>query len=229
VASYHEPDPEDPALMNLRYAGFHTVADAMMTDRFKRMKTRSEGKRLHVECNSYLRYEADWLKSNLNAKLVHLVRDGRTYIQSAYVRDVYTPWDKQMPIVPHNDDPMAARWPSLSRFEKLCWYWNHSNTVLMESIPTCVQMEALFKDYTVFSAKLLKPLDIHISEQAWRKAVERPRNTKNRYLFRKQLKRWLFPGTTGPDRTPLGVWTADHQRDFENICGRTMKRLGYSI
>lgn len=100
AAVYHEPYEEDPIILNLRHAGFNRVADKMMTSRFDKMSERSAGRDIHIEINSYLRYEAPWLKKNLHADILHLVRDGRTFLPSAFVRDVYTPADIQRPSSP---------------------------------------------------------------------------------------------------------------------------------
>ena len=41
------------------------------------------------EVNSLLRYNAQWLKVNLNAKIVSVARDPKKVIRSIYLRNVY--------------------------------------------------------------------------------------------------------------------------------------------
>lgn len=217
--------------MNLRHAGFHRVVEQMLQARFADMAERSAGAAVHVEANSYLRYEARWLRDHLDARLVHVVRDGRTYVRSAYVRDVYTSADQQLPIVPRDDDPDAVRWSTWGRFEKICWYWNHSNAMLADGVSPCVKMEALFSDYAVLQERVLETFGVKVSEADWRRLVTRPVNSRKRYVVRRQIRRLLHRGPARGPMQPLDPYETwpDHQKEtFWSICGNTMKRLGYA-
>ncbi len=231
AAVYHEPYPQDVTILHLRYAGFNQVADQMLEERFQTISPKSEGKVLHLETNSYLRYETAWLQSNLNATCIRLVRDGRQFVRSAYVRSVYTPHDFQQPIVvPQDGDPYASKWGSMDRFEKICWYWQHTNNMLAQDVPNGIQMEMLLTDYEAFHRVILAPLNLRIAEPVWRDEVSRPANTQARYRFRTAVRGLVGRSARYRGPTPLPSWEewSDLQRDsFRRICGPTMEQLGY--
>ena len=231
AAVYHEPYNEDAIIMNLRYAGFNHVADKKMATRFVEMTRRSADSTLHIETNSYLRYETTWLRTNLDASLIHLVRDARTYLPSAFIRDVYTPNDIQQPIVPHDDSPYAEKWGTMSRFEKICWYWTHTNSMLAGSIQNHVHMEDLLTDYQALYEMILTPFGLNLDQTTWESEVKRPMNTKGRYRLRRTLRGLLgrAPNSHGTTLPPFERWTKEQQKSFHSICGETMERLGYKL
>ncbi len=230
AAVYHEPYAEDRANMALRYAGFDTVADGRMVTRFDEMTRRSSGHSLHIETNSYLRYEAPWLTENLDAELIHLVRDPRTFVPSAYARDVYTPADIQAPIVPRDSDAYAPKWQHMDRFEKICWYWNHSNTQLADTIPNCIHMESILNDYGALNENILQPFGLQIDKTTWQSEVSRPANTGLHYRCRRILRGLAgrAPGAHHMKLPPFPQWSPERQKGFSKICGETMERLGYT-
>lgn len=231
AAVYHEPYAEDRINMALRHAGLDTVADGKMATRFEEMTRRSAGHSLHLETNSYLRYEAPWLTQNLNATLIHLVRDPRTFVPSAFARDVYTPADIQAPIVPHDSDPYASKWQYMDRFEKICWYWNHSNTHLADTIPNCIQMESILDDYEALNAHILQPFGLQLDKRIWQNEVSRPANTRVRYRCRRILRGLAgrAPSAHHMKLPTFPEWSQDQQKRFSEICGGTMQRLGYKF
>ena len=226
----HEPYASDKTLLFLRYAGFNAVADARMEQRFAGIQSEHAGCETYGETNSYLRYEPRWLTENLDAKLLHLVRDGRTYVTSSYQRDVYTPHDIQMPIVPHDDDPHATRWGEMSRFERICWYWNHTNAFLADHVPALCRLEEAVKNYTAFQHKVLEPLDLDVDEASWRKTARYRRNTGIRYRLVQHARAALgrrnrYHAAAIPHWT---AWPREKTDIFWSLCGETMRRLGYN-
>ncbi len=229
AAVYHEPYAEDRINMALRHAGMGTVVDGKMATRFEEMARRSAGHSLHLETNSYLRYEAPWLAQNLDAKLIHLVRDPRTFVPSAYARDVYTPADIQAPIVPHNSDAYARKWQHMDRFAKICWYWNHSNTQLADTTPNSIHMESILDDYEALSEHILQPFGLQLDKAVWQNEVSRPANTRTRYRCRRIL-RGLSGRASRAHHMKLPAfpqWSTEQKKIFDEICGGTMERLGY--
>lgn len=227
---HHEPYRWDAQLFSLRAAGgFGEVLDGLLADRFVDLTGRAGDVDIYGEVNSYLRLETEWLRDNLAAQILYLARDGRDFVTSAYGRTAYTAWEMQLPIVPSDGDPAAREWRKMDRFERLCWYWAHTNQMLL-SEGNVMQMEKLISDWNYFREGLLEPTGVAVSETDWRRAVARPKNTSLEYRVKARVRR--LTGRSGPAvRKPLGRWTtwSDEQLSaFWKICGGTMLELGYS-
>jgi hypothetical protein len=139
-----------------------------------------------------------------------------------------TPRQRQLPIVPTDDDPFAEAWPEMSRFERICWIWQHTNEMLGASVQRHARLEDLIADHGAFRAALLEPMELAISEGSWRSAVNRPRNTSSDFRVRRMAARML--GRPGPgERLPHWTDWPDHlSAGFWRICGPTMHRFGYA-
>jgi len=228
---HHEPYPLDPRLIVLRYAGgFDAVLNELLEERFRSLLPGEGAAEFYGEINSYLRYEVDWLRSRFDPALIHLVRDGRDFVRSAYIRGVYTPLEPDGPIVPKDSDPYAGKWPRMSRFQRLCWYWMHTNEFLASKIGSAVRFEDLLQDYALFKERILDPTGIRVSEDLWRREVERPRNTSKGFRLRSRLVGLLRGRKSVPDLRPLPPWpdwNDEMTGQFQSICGQTMHRFGY--
>lgn len=228
---HHEPYPLDRTLMLLRHAGgCDRAVDQLLEARFEGLLQRAGAMEFYGEVNSYLRYEADWLRRRFDPLLIHLVRDGRDFVRSAWVRGVYTPQETDGPILPRDEDPYAERWSALSRFQRLCWYWTHTNEHLAARIEHRVRFERILGDYPYLKSRVLDPIGARIPEELWRREVGRPRNTSRGYRLRAAAFRLL----RGRDRLqrfdPLphwSKWDAQRSREFWEICGPAMRRFGY--
>jgi hypothetical protein len=229
---HHEPWPLDRQILGLSRTGrFSTVVDSLLEERFTAQFSERGAVPVYGEVNSYLRYNADWLRDRLSATLLHVVRDGRDFVRSAWIREAQRPAHAQLPIVPDDDDPFASRWGSMSRFERICWIWRHTNEMLAESVPVWMRLEDLLSSYETFRSKLLDPIGLDVSESRWRAEVGRPRNTSRRYVWRKAMRRFVRPEAFRQDtREPLPPWPqwdAQQRDQFWAICGQTMQRFGY--
>ncbi len=226
----HEPHPDDPLLLQLRYAGrFDRVVDDMLERRFRELLgDGSEVPEVYGEVNSYLRYEPDWLRRRFDPVMVHLVRDGRAFVRSVWIREVFTPGQPVGRIVPADDDPAAARWDDMDRFARICWYWAHTNAFLADRIETRLRFEDVLKDYGALAETILRPAGLDVPEAVWRREVDRPRNTSREYRVRDRVKRLVRRHTPPPAPLPRWEeWSEDRKRTFREICGPTMERLGY--
>ncbi len=230
---HHEPHEYDAKIVGLRRARlFDQALDGLLESRFDELISGMDGRyEIYGEVNSYLRYETDWLTRRFSAPLVRIYRDGREFVRSSYSRPVYTAQDGNLPILPCNDDPAARRWSSMTRFEKLCWYWNHTNSYLADHVPAGGKMERALTEYDYFHERILEPLGLEVPEESWSNLVSRPRNTSSRYN-REQLIRRLFSRTrraASPGSIPhWSKWNDEMTRQFWSICGDTMTRLGYT-
>ncbi len=230
---YHEPEEEDRVHFGLRHAGnFDKVMDDYLERRFQKLLPRlDQGVELYGEVNSYLRYEIEWLKKKFNPILFHLVRDGRDVVRSAYTRATYTLGDNKTMIVPDDRDPMAETWENTDRFQKLCWYWKHTNEYIAARVERTVLFEKLLTDYDYFKHHILEPLELSISYDTWTEAVKNPKNTSQRAILRKKIKQMVLLHPMEKRIKPLPHWSKwDNQRlkQFDEICSETMKKFGYS-
>jgi hypothetical protein len=221
--------PGDALILSLsRYGRSERAVDALLRQRFETLLPHDPGIELYGEVNSFLRYNADWLRRRFDPVLLHVTRDGRDFVRSAWERDVLTPRQRQLPIVPTDDDPFAEAWPRMSRFERICWIWRHTNEMLGASVERHARLEDLLASYAAFRAALLEPLGIDVPEPAWRAAVQRPKNTSSGFRARRMMARLL--GRAGPgERLPHWTrWSDELSEGFWRICGETMERFGYA-
>lgn len=227
---HHEPHAMDPKILQLRHAGFNQVVDGMLEQRFQQLLAAAGQAACYGEVNSYLRYEVDWLRRRFDPLMVHLVRDGRAFVRSAYVRGLYTPQELDGPIVPRDDDPYAARWAGMSLFERLCWYWTHTNEFLRRRLDGFVRLEDLLRDYDVLRKGVLDPARLSVSRETWAAEVRRPRNTSREFRLRQQVRHWVLRRQAAPTLRPLEHWSAwdsRHTDRFWEMCGETMRHFGY--
>jgi hypothetical protein len=228
---HHEPWPLDSRLMVLRRAGgFGKAIEPLLEERFAELMPAEGEAAFYGEVNSYLRYEAEWLRSRFDPVLIHLVRDGRDFVRSSYIRGVYTRNEPDGPILPRDDEPWAAEWGAMTRFDRLCWYWAHTNERLAATVGNPVRFEDLLRDYGIFRRRVLEPTGVEISEGTWRREIDHPRNTSRRYKMKTAAVRLLRGSDHLPRFDPLPPWRewdAARTARFWEICGPTMKRLGY--
>ncbi len=228
----HEPVKEDNRFLESRYAGvFETTIDARMAGRFRRVLADVGDVEFYGEVNSLLRFEVEWLRKIYDPVLIHLVRDGRNVVRSTYIRHVFTEHQLGSPTIPRDDDPFVSRWAGFNRFQKLCWYWRQANEYLAEQVPLHARFEDVIGSYDAFRASILEPTGVEVSEELWKREVERPKNTSRSFRAGARLRHLLRPRSHPMPIDPIPAWQdwdqemTDH---FWEICGSTMERFGYS-
>lgn len=229
---FHEPYEDDKRILFYRYAGvFDVVLDKMLKERFSHLIPPASCGKIYGEVNSYLRYEVDWLRANITQNLVFLTRDGRDFVKSCYVRHTFTSHDPQQSIIPKDDDPYAEKWQKLDRFEKLCWYWKHTNEYLFSKLKNPVQLEILLKDYSYFKEKILIPTGCNISSHIWEREIKKPKNTSKDYMKENMKRKIIFWRSFRNTNRPFPEyknWDKELTNKFWKICGDTMAKLGYT-
>ncbi|MFX0075456.1 MAG: sulfotransferase, partial [Candidatus Hermodarchaeota archaeon] len=146
-----------------------------------------------------------------DATIIHLIRDGRDVVRSMMARKTMTKDDPNTKhIYPLEGDPWKSKWSSMSRFEKLCWYWKTENEYLSLNLKDAIRFEDLISNYNYFHKNLLDPLNLEISEDLWRKEKESPKNVTTNYT----LPHWKD-------------WDTETLDSFNNICGEIMKDNNY--
>lgn len=228
---HHEPYRLDARFLNLRHAGvFGTTLDHLLEQRFSELLPQGEDLAFYGEVNSFLRYEVDWLRRRFDPVLIHLVRDGRDFVRSAYIRKVYTSFELDGPILPRDDDPYAARWAGMSRFQRLCWYWMHTNEFLASRCESFARFEDMLRDYDLFDSRVLQLTGVKIPRELWEREIGRPKNTSRDFRMKKMVREWVLGKRQGPSIEPLPSWKewdAETTDQFWQICGDTMNRFGY--
>ena len=151
--------------------------------------------------------------SNSNTKFFHLVRDGRDVVRSIMSRKSFADDGYKgayTGITPKNGDPYKNKWIKMSKFEKICWYWNTENKYLDKNISNRLNFEQIISDYSYLKEKLLNPLGLELSEKIWEDEIKKPKNITIEY----KIPHWK-------------EWTKRRTYTFNNICDETMKKLGY--
>lgn len=181
-------------------------------DIYKRIK--GSGINTYGEINPFLRRHISEIKKAFpNAKIFHLVRNGKKVVRSIMCRATFGAKDPLGEIVkPDNNSPYYAKWDNMSRFEKVCWMWQEDNRKMRNEAGYSIKFEELVSDYDYFKDKLLDYLNIYISKDKWGKYVNRPKNISPVYSFPEWKK-----------------WTEEQKNQFINICGEEMEINGYKI
>jgi len=218
---FHEPNfIEDVGSMERFYRDEALVRDYWQRFRqyeIYRRWARSPEKQVYGEVNGTIRYHVPGIRHVFpDARLFLLARDGRGVVRSVmgWPRFYGPRSTGAYAIALESDGPYAAAWESMSRFEKICWAWMESNEFLMKAIPrNCwFRLEALVEDYAA-AGGLFGEIGLQIGRSEWQEIVSRPSaNVSSSYAF-----------------PPWKDWQPTHQRQFREICGLTMEKLGYRI
>ncbi len=163
-------------------------------------------------------------------RVAYILRDGRSWVRSkmnwgnmydkrGLRRLVSRTWPTALDLP---DDPYRERWEAMSRFERICWSWTRLNE------------QALLAVERNPDARTFKFEEIFKSEE--------------RYTHLETMVEFLvaLPGMEGLTLGPLDGWldrkvhqsearfpawegwTAEHRRQFTEICGPLMERAGYA-
>ena len=184
--------------------------------RLKEIYWRTKGKKVNIygEVNPFLRLHAKAIKQVLpQAKLFHIVRDGREVVRSIYSREILGKSDPLNRLIkPPTTDPYFTKWSSMSRFEKICWQWQYDNRFIREAVGHTIQFEQLRSDFSYFKTYLTDYLGIDISESVWGSYVAQKQNITPTY------------------RLPhYKDWTNEQLSTFKEICGDEMRACGYEL
>lgn len=211
---YHEPIPEDFKALVSAHKSEQDARNYLITFRKQRMYelVRKSDAEIYGEVNSNLRYHANALTELFpNAKLVHLVRDGRDVVRSIMARKHYTNSSQaHHELAPGPDDPLHDQWHTLTRFEKICWLWLDANRRLRNDVNHYAKFEQSLKDYDYFHEKLEAYCGLHIGKDLWMEATSKPANTTEKF----PIPRWM-------------EWDAELTKSFNRICGEEMEKYHY--
>jgi hypothetical protein len=211
---FHEPLPEDFDAFCIAHKNQKSAFRYMNTYRKKKIYAlvKEADVKTYGEVNSALRYHVEAIpKCFPHAKTLHLVRDGRDVVRSFMARRHYTKEGKgHHALRPAKNDPWYDKWGKLNRFEKICWLWADANRRIRQHVVKYVKFEKTISNYNYFEENFENYLGLNIGKKKWVAAVNRPRNSTNRFT--------------------LPHWTEWGQRfcdSFEKICGEEMHAFGY--
>lgn len=212
---FHEPFPEAiPYQLAFKSAeaGYKYILE--FRRKYIYLRIRNLDATFYGEVNGYLRRHVKALKKTFpNATFIHLVRDGRDVVRSMYSRETMLPGAVGTRMIfPHKNDPYYGKWNTMSRFEKLCWYWTVENKYIRINIGKTVQFEKMLTNYKYFKKNVLEPLNLDISNTIWLEAKRQPKNISKTY----KLPYWT-------------KWTFKMRQTFEQICGEEMSACGYVL
>lgn len=167
---------------------------------------------IYGEVNSALRRHAEAFRRLLpGVRILHLVRDARSFVPSVMARSRFTRAD----IIHGEDRPptaeIAARWRTMDRFSKVCWMWTQENAYLRLHSDGLVRFEDITTDYALFKAQVLEPLGIEVDYSLWGEHARRPTNA-----------------TRGPRYAPFAEWPSTQVENLWRLCGEEMARYQYA-
>ena len=173
----HEPGPRWLRLLSNAYVG-----GAVSRDRAIQLlnRVRSPDRTFDVEASCLIYgLTGPILAAKADARVVHLIRDPRSYVRSAMNWGVHRPGGRPLNIVPYRRlapphiegrTPVTMmRWARTDQFARVCWTWHAMNRIMRdhglgEARFTTVRMEDLFDpgvEYAGF-VKILELAGLHV-------------------------------------------------------------------
>jgi len=142
------------------------------------LRNMKEDIEVYGEVNSVLRRHCNAIKNGFpTAKIIHLIRDGTDVVRSMMSRQTMTNKDKNTKnIAPKKGDLWYNNWEEMTRFERLCWYWDIENRYLNKNVEILIKFEDILSSYEYFKEKVLDFLGLNISKEIWQKEVNVPQN-----------------------------------------------------
>lgn len=242
VASRHQPEP-DLYDIGMDYAlGRIDDNEAAKMIAYSRAYVARELKRngidYFIESNNNLGYVIPLLRRVYpDYRIVHIVRDGRAYVRSAYSRRAphkYIKGETALILTPEDirerlradkfpEDPYFSRWEGMSRFERLCWLWTKMDGMIQDAMKNepralVVKFEDIF-DKDADYPGMHQIIDflglrdrIQLSPEELRGIMARPANESREFV----LPHWRD-------------WTPEQSGQFKSIAGAHMSRCGYEF
>ena len=218
---------------------------------FKQAVSRLRGSRQHIctqvhrnglstyiEANNNLAYLIPVVRTVFpDCRIVHLVRDGRTFVRSSYSKRVPTAgMDGTRPLVMTDQDPRRRlqatdfpdgpyydRWPEMSRFERVCWYWAKKDGIIRDALQgdsasITVRFEDIFDAGRGFPGvwQIADFLGLTEKLRAASPTVEQRMAAKEN-----PTEAFLLP--------PWDDWSPEQKDQFTRIAGPHMEAQGYSV
>jgi hypothetical protein len=222
IVSLHEPAPNFLRLGN-------DVASGKISQECARRRVTAERKlvlrkldpakvTMYIESNNMLFSLIPVIRSVFpKCTIIHIVRDGRDVVRSGFSRPWYASNDPMPRIRARDfpDDPFFSTWDELSRFEKICWWWQKRDTIIYESVENRADSITL-KYEDIFDKERGFPGVGKILEFVGLDAAFHADMFSNKVNFTKE---YVIPHWT--------EWDASLRRSFLTIAGERLTFYGY--
>lgn len=141
IEARHEPMPDFLRLgmefATGRASSIHARKRIVRDRRIVLKKLHKLNAKIYIESNNRLFSLIPVLRTIFkDCKIIHVVRDGRDVVRSGMSRSWYAP-DDLFPRIKASDfpeDPYFGEWGMMSRFEKICWWWQKKDNFIYKSV-----------------------------------------------------------------------------------------------
>lgn len=228
VFACHEPTPLLYRLSKSAYdqpAGegvWEALAAGFLTARDDQLRYALSCGRGYVETSPQGTFLAPAILASIpSVRFLHLVRDPRDVVRSGMRRRWYAGHSMdETRITPRSGSSEAARWGSMTPFQKNVWLWAETNRWILEfcaGLPAdrvlCVQAQRLF----VGDPEVLRGLFAFIGS---------PMPTQRRI---QRVLGKVLNGQRNGSFPSVADWTSGMQRDLIDLAGGTAERLGFDF
>lgn len=203
--SVHEPEPDlfDLGMAKLRSGkSSEEIVQYIVSKRLELLKSFHPNEKVetYIECNPFMSIILDEVKMAFpKSKFIILTRDAKTYVKSALNKSpndddkmfMYGDDDhrNRMSALDYKNDKSYSKWNRFGRIEKILWYWNKCNLILLNFLDRHkknaihVSFERLFnvddKTKTSELNKILNFINVEPSEAKLARIMSLFENKKN--------------------------------------------------
>ncbi len=222
---HHKVGRKDvPFLFLSQIEEYSNITSAYLEERTKEAETCKE--EYYIEVNPYLRFADPKVLKQLGWEKLFLVRHPKTYLESVFIRELFSEYDNSLHQMPSNEDPFSEKWTEATRFQKLCWYYAYTHEYIEKSGNKYYRYEDVVKKKQVLEDFLDH---IGISKKASENTPLPKLNTTGTYKMRRSM-RALLDGKW-PDITPLD-WSKLSEEElgtYRELCLPIAEKLGYVL
>lgn len=236
IYAVHEPKPDffDLGINKIRQnLTSETVKKEILKGRERNLKNYAfEGKKAYLESNPFLVLILDELKEVFpKAKFIFIFREPKSYVKSALNKTtsfsdstfMYDKNDarKRLSAKDYIRDKYFNLWDGLSRIEKISWYWNKCNLILLDFFyknqekTLCISFENFFSKNEKIKKKELYKISsfigINIDELKMDSIFSMIENKKN------SNDKIVFDG--------FEIWNDDVKSSFHSITNETSELI----
>ena len=222
---HHREGAKDlPFLFLSQLKEFSTITNSYLEERDSIAEKNTT--EYYIEVNPYLRFANAQKLHNLGWTKVFIVRHPKTYLESVYIRSLFTEDDYIINQYPSDDDPFSESWSAASRFEKLCWYYKKAHSYILESNDPFFRFEELTKN-SVALKTFVTYLGIDTSKVS---SFSLPnKNTSRRYKVRQVVKASLKGKPINLSALDWNTLTQKEKHTYSQLCEPFIKQLGYVL
>ena len=178
-----------------------------------------------IDVNSYLQHSVEELRSVFEpSEIFHLVRNPKHVVRSIYIRRN----DHNMDIVPKTKREIET-WLASDKFTRICINWTMTTEQLLSQNTNLILFERLLNEDGYFEEKLLRPFGFTMNQSLSTALKSGKVNRTRSSLYRWLYARWKQKNFVREKMPPYAEWETRNKRTLFEICGPTMKKIGYPI